>query len=329
MKISVIYSTDDNYAMHAGISIISLFSNNKEFEEIDVYIIDNNISVDNKKKLKDISLKFNRRLIFIPFDKFCIGLNNDDDFYSAAYGRLFLARLNNLDKVLYLDCDTVINESLNKLWSIDINKYFVAGVQDNPAKYAVDIIGMDDNDRYLNSGVLLINLKKFREFNVEEKMLKFIEDYLGKVPHHDQGVINGVCKGKILIIDPKYNSMPQFWQFNTKQIKKLYNIKNYYNQRQVDEAVNNPVIIHYINKFYGRPWFEKCDHPMKELYLNYLIESPWTLRLEKVNIDYKVAIRKFIYKYFPFEFYCKIEHLLDLKRKRYINKKYKIIQNNN
>lgn len=99
--------------------------------------------------------------------------------------------------------------------------YCVAGVQDNPALYALEAIGMDENDRYINSGVLLINLKQWRAERIEEKIIKMIQAHNGFVLHHDQGIINGVCKGKIKILPPKFNTMSQFFFDERETNKKL------------------------------------------------------------------------------------------------------------
>ena len=78
------------------------------------------------------------------------------------------------------------------------------------------VVGLKYNDRYINSGVILINLKKWREDNLEKKFIDFINKYNGDVPCADQGTINGVCKNKILIIHPKYNTMTPMFSFSAK-----------------------------------------------------------------------------------------------------------------
>lgn len=327
MKLNIVYSTDNNYAKYAGVSIISLFENNKSISSnINLYIINNKISKKNKENLDLIAQKYNTKINYISFDEICCDLNNTDDFFKAAYARLFLSKLEQIDKILYIDCDTIINGSIQDLYNLDIDQYYVAGVQDNPGKYLVDIIGMSENDRYLNSGVLLFNLKKFRQNNIQDKILKFIDRYNGKVPHHDQGVINGVCKGKILIIHPKFNCMSQFWELKASQIMKLYDIKNYYKSSEVEEAISNPIIIHYINKFYDRPWTKSCSHPMKHLYIKFLEISPWSNDLIESKKDIKVEMRKFIFSNLPFNIYYRFEKFLDIKRMFYYKKKYRFLK---
>ncbi|PEZ83313.1 glycosyltransferase family 8 protein [Bacillus sp. AFS017274] len=325
MKLNVLYSTDDNYAKYGGVSMLSLFENNKNIDEICVYIIDNKISKENKEKLSEIANVYNRNLVFIDGSDMLRKTEKKDDFPIAAYGRLFISNLINVDKILYLDCDTIINGSLKHLWLKNIDDFFVAGVQDNPAKYNVSIIGMDDNDRYLNSGILLINLSLWRKNKLEKKFVEFINKYRGNVPHHDQGIINGVCKGRILILEPEFNLMPPFLHMNRMQIMKLYNIKKYYTQQQINSAIKDPVIIHFISKFYNRPWNKECTHPFKKLYEKYLNLSPWNNKLSNSPLDTKVQIRKRVYEKMPFFIYHLFEKILDTKRKRFIKRQYKFL----
>ena len=322
MHINILYSTDENYVYHAGVSLYSLLENNKEVDKITVYIVDNNISEKNKEKLKFIAKSFNREINFIPIQDLLQNFKKNDDFPISGYARLFITKAINVDKVLYIDCDTIINGSLEELWNINIDNYLVAGVQDNPAQFMVELVGMDKNDRYINSGVLLINLKKWREYNIEDKFLKFVEAYKGMVPHHDQGIINGVCRGKILVINPKFNMMPQFLMYSAHQIKKLYDIEHYYSQCELDSAVKSPIIIHYISKFYNRPWFEDCTHPLKNLYKEYFSKTGWQYEYKKSNLSYKVKLRKWVFDNMPFPVFYFLERLLDVKRKRTIKKLY-------
>jgi len=323
MNINILYSSDENYVRHAGTSLFSLLENNKKVEKISIYFIDNKISKGSKEKLILIASSFNRVINFIPIETLLVNLNKKDDFPLSGYARLFISKAVDVDKILYIDCDTIVKGSLEELWSIPINDYLVAGVQDNPAIYMAEIVGMNKMDRYINSGVLLMNLKKWRECNLENKFIHFMEKFEGKVPHHDQGVINGVCKDSILILNPKYNMMPQFLMYSAKQVKKLYDIKHYYLQEQLDEATKNPVIIHYISKFFNRPWFEDCNHPMKNLYMDYLNKTDWKNKLYKPNITYKVKIRKWVFNHMPFLIFSIIERILDIKRKMYLKKRYK------
>lgn len=325
MRLNVMYSTDENYAQHAIASIISLLERNTDFNDIYIYLVENKLCEETKNYIKNIVNEFRRKVIFISIEEVCRNFKKNDDFPISAYARLFISHIDNIDKILYLDCDTIINGTLLDLWNVDIEDYLVAGVQDNPAMYMSAIVGMGRQDRYINSGVLLINLKKWRNDNIEQIFIDFINKYNGSVPHHDQGVINGVCKGKILVLNPKYNMMPEMIYFGKEKIMKLYNIKNYYEEKEIFYAIENPVIIHYISKFYNRPWNETCTHPHKRLYKDYLEKYNWNYTITKQELDKGTLIRRYIFNKYPFSIYKTFEKILNIKRKKYIKKKYRYL----
>lgn len=303
-KLAVVYSTDKNYCMHLGISIVSLLENNTEFDDIEIYVIEREIGSNNKKILFNIVNKYNRKILFIKFSdvESRIKLNLSSSKPRSIYARLFISNLipERIEKVLYLDCDTIINKSLCKVWNTDIENYYVAGVQDIVSNKYKSIIGMKENDKYINSGVLLINLKKWRMMDIEERFLDFIELYKGEVPHHDQGVINGVCKGNIFILDPQYNVNTNCYLFNNDEIKDIYKIKNYYEKDKVEYGKNNPTILHFTPGFMNRPWVKGCKHPKRELYLKYKRETCWkNIGLEEDKRNWKIKLLSNLYYILP------------------------------
>ena len=188
MNLSVVYSSDNNYAQHVGVSMISLFESNIEFNSIHVYLIENNISFDSKVNLKLICDKYNRIIKFIDFNKFSnkLQLNIGDSISVNSYARLFLSSIidNSVDKIIYLDCDSIVNGSLCELWNKNISEYYVAGVSDTVSDNTKLQVNLDSNSPYINAGMLLINLKKWRDDDIEKNFIEFIDSYNGNVFHH-------------------------------------------------------------------------------------------------------------------------------------------------
>ncbi len=318
-ELNILYTTDNNYAPHTAASMYSLLNANKNFERINIYIIDDNIEKDSKDNFYSIINGFNNaEIYFFPFSelKKNVPANDKTGYAKVGYARLFLSGICDKERILYIDCDTIINQSLKELWEYDLEGNVLGGVQDNPALYALTEIGLTPKSRYINGGVLLIDLKKWKEFKTEEKILKMIREYNGFVIHHDQGIINGVLKDHIKILPPKFNTMPQFFDTKAKQIKRLYDIENYYSQKELDEAVKNPVIIHYITKFYNRPWFKSCTHPLKNLYIKNIEKTPFEVKLYDGELPTKIKLRRFVFNFFPFFIYYSLERLLNVKRKK-------------
>jgi len=320
--INVMYSCDQNYLCHAAASIVSLLENNKK-ENIKIFLICNDLNPESMDKLEKLVSSYHQEIVFLDIQLVCEDVKKNDNFPLSGYARLFIDQIVDVDKILYLDCDTIVLNSITELYHTNIENYYVAGVQDAPAKILSDIIGMDENDRYINSGILLINLKKWKEDKLRSRYIEFIEQYDGKVPHHDQGIVNGVCKNKIKILSPKYNFMPQFFLYTSEQAKRLFNIKKYYTQKEIDSSKKSPVVIHFIAKFFGRPWEADCTHPYKNEYLNYLKMSGFYKEPVVVKRDIGLQLRKFFYYKMPYSFYYFLEKLLDVKREKHLLKNYK------
>lgn len=302
----VVYSSDDNYSKYMGISILSLLENNKKFKNIEIFIIENNISLENKQKLEEIFKNYNCKYQYIKLDKYKkqLNLEKECELSISSYGRLFLGDMlpEYVNKVIYFDCDSVIEDNLNFLWDMDIDDYYVAGVIDTVFERSKISIGIKSNEIYINAGMLLINLKKWREENIQEEFINFINKHKGKVSHHDQGVINGVLHKKIKILQPKYNLMTVFYTMKRKDIMKFYNIKySYYSEEEIKQSLEKPVYIHYTPGFTTRPWVKGCKHPRIDLYQKYLNMSPWNnLKPIKDNSKIQVKFVNFIYNNLPF-----------------------------
>ncbi|MBP3951516.1 glycosyltransferase family 8 protein [Bacillus suaedae] len=306
MKMDVVYSSDDRYAQHVGVSMVSLFEKNPHFKEINIHLIENQISLVNRKKLRSISEEYNRSLTFLSFQDFSseLDLNMEHSISISAYARLFATRVveKDIDTLLYLDCDTIINTNLDELFTLNIKDYYVAGVEDTVSPETKKKVGLDSQKRYINSGVMLINLKKWREEGIEGKFINFINYYKGTVFHHDQGVINGVLSDQLLILPPKYNAMTPIFTMTRNEMIDYYNLKDIYNEEDLERAKTKPAIIHYTPAFVNRPWIKGCNHPLTYKYQQYLEMTPWKgTQLEKDNRKLPEKVVAFIFNHLPFK----------------------------
>ena len=307
MNLVVVYSSDDNYTQHTGVSIVSLLDNNKHFDDIHIYVIDNEISKVNKEKLIDIINNYGRRISFIDFNKYksMLNLNMQWNISISSYARLFISSMlpNNVDKVLYFDCDTVIVNKVDELWNTDIKDYYVAGVADTVSSSTKSSVGIDRDGKYINAGMLLINLKKWREDNIQDKFIEFININNGSVTHHDQGVINGVLQNNLKILKPNFNLMTVYYTMKREDIISYYSIDSeFYSEDVIQEALLDPVYIHFTPGFTTRPWIKGCKHPKKELYLSYLEKTPWKdTKLEKDKSKIRVKVVNWIYRNLSFK----------------------------
>ena len=127
---NVMYASDDNYAWLMGISMISLFENNRDSEEVNVFLFGDNLSEDNEKILKDIAEKYDRQFMHIDVEKVKIpDYIMSERYPKSTYSRLFAYDLlpSNVKKLIYLDCDIIVSGSLEDMFNRDVEgKAFLA-----------------------------------------------------------------------------------------------------------------------------------------------------------------------------------------------------------
>ena len=234
-EVVIAYITDDNYVMPTIVSITSAIMNKNENSIYKIYIIGVSLSEENKKILdKFIEKNINDKIV-INILHFNQHYNFDDTHpyvTSAAIFKFDIANiLSDYDKVLYIDCDTIVLKDLSELFNIDINDYYTAAVKDY---YVMEILKHGEKigvENYFNSGVIFLNTKILRENNVKERLL----DYRNK--NHDmfmeQDTLNYIFNGKIKFIHPKYNYIiDTIRQVDTKTISEFYN-----------SDINEPIVI--------------------------------------------------------------------------------------
>lgn len=167
MRINVCLASDDNYIKYDGVVIASILTNAKNDDDLYFYIIGDSVSEENKQKI--LSLKSIKKcsIDFVEFDKniFNPYLKASTNSYIktiTTYFRLKTADLlPDIDKILYLDCDIVVNTSLSELFDMDFEENYAAGVIDIGNFRKVKRPKLKENAIYTNAGVLLMNLKKF------------------------------------------------------------------------------------------------------------------------------------------------------------------------
>lgn len=273
---NIILASENNYAPLLTISIVSFLENNcKDFDEINVFILNDGITNQNIEKIKKILNKYNCNISFIKTKNIenlnIVSLERDNIASFTTYARLFIGSLlpENIDKIIYFDCDILNVDSLKKLWDMDISDYYCAAVLNCCNTTVQKMLDISEEDNYINAGMLYINLKKWREDNVEEKFIEFIMNNQNRFYQHDQGILNNVLGNKIKIISPRYNLQGYFQYMSYKVSKKFSCIDNeYYSKEIMDDARKNPIFLHFCAANFFRPW-QNEKHPYAKLYREY------------------------------------------------------------
>ena len=288
------YTCDNNYVWLMGISTISLFENNKHIDDLHVYLLGENIMQENKDELKKIGDKYGRNVKVIDVPK----LNIPPSLVSArwplsAFTRLFAGVIlpSDVDKILYLDCDTIISGDISELGTVEFNRNIAMGVKDCVSGTYKENIGLDSNSPYINAGVILFDLDALRQIDIINDIENYMKKYEKLTSYADQDILNGMFKGKIGELDPKYDVMTIDVVHTYEEIQKLRRPTNFYNKEELIESVVNPTIIHYTtNMLTVRPWFSNTNHPFAGEFKKYMDMSVWKDReLKQMVFDSKVA----------------------------------------
>lgn len=320
-----LYSSDRNYANLSMISIVSLLENNQDADSIKIYYINNNIGKDNENQLNAIINRFKREIHYIDAASIDTSFITKSWYSISGYYRVLVTERIPEDRIIYLDCDTIVTGSFQSLWNTSLDGYLFGAVKDTVQNYVATSIGQSNNSYYINGGFLYINLQQCRECSFDKKVREYFGKFDGKIPHHDQGVINALGFNRMLYLSPRYNFQSQFFIYTPKQLSSLLSIADFYTDEEMNEAKNNLVVIHYLNYFYGRPWQLGCKHPLLDKFDAYA--SKYAIAIEKTNRPFSMAlsIRSFIQKHLPFKVHKFVEQVLDKKREKAFWKTYKNI----
>jgi lipopolysaccharide biosynthesis glycosyltransferase len=213
--IPVFYACDETYLKYALVSIYSLIKNMGSDCRLDIHILNTGISEETMRPIKRLA----GENVSIQFDDVTRKIKEIEsqlplrDYYSmTTYYRIFIAQMFPwYDKVIYIDSDTIVQGDISKMYEIELGDNYVGGVNDPVvsqteifADYVEQTLGIDRYD-YFNAGVLLINIKAFREEDVLGQFVELINKY-SFIVAQDQDYLNVICQGRVKKIDPSWDS---------------------------------------------------------------------------------------------------------------------------
>lgn len=300
-----VYHSSDAFAPVLATSMASIFENNKSVDEIEVYVFETKISDANKSRLYELTSRYKRKLIFIPMPDvnsvLQLGLKDvgKKGWFFNSYCKLFLDQLlpNTIDRVIYLDSDVLVVDNLTDLWNIDMKEKCAAAVIDCLGEKYYSLFGLNKKAKYCNSGIILEDLKAWRQQRIGDKIRNYIKENGGYVFFMEQTAFNGGLQENILILHPKYNVYTMMECLDYDEMIKLRKVERFYSKKEIDEALADPKIIHLTNTFLlaNRAWYKNSNHPDCLTYQYYKKLTPW--RNEPDFID-KRSIKDKLLQYF-------------------------------
>jgi lipopolysaccharide biosynthesis glycosyltransferase len=249
----IISAADERFAAHFAAMLHSAWTHHPTAE---FYFLDCGLKPGTLADLQELATKRGIRLNIIRVDAtaFC-DLPTTKALSAAAYARLLIPDLlpKTVERVLYLDADTIVVSDLTALWQTDMGEAAIAAVHDPAATQIEREIGIDvDEGSYVNSGVMLMNLVVWRDEELATTAMAFAKKHNPRTC--DQPSINFACAGKITYV-------PEEWNFQLIR------------PRRPDQWLE-PSIIHFSGP--KKPWIYS-DVPFASIYLYYRNQTPFVV----------------------------------------------------
>lgn len=222
MPVPIFFTIDNKYAPYMAVALYSLMENANPKYDYTVYIIYQSLSEENKKRIMDMR-KDNFEIIFKQMSDTIHGITGDkmgklrcDYGTYTIYYRLFIADMfPQYDKGLYLDSDIVVPGDIAELCLTDLRGKIIGACADSSIAGEDIFINYMENGvgvsryKYINSGILLMNLQKMREVELSKHFLKLLNTYCFDTIAPDQDYLNAMCSGNIFYLNEAWDAMPR------------------------------------------------------------------------------------------------------------------------
>ena len=248
-----LFTINEKYVEPIKTLLFSISSNNGKANSF--YFIYSDISMSCREELRRFAEeKCGSQVFFIqfPFDEFVETLPTHGTWSKEIYYRLFAPYLiKDVSSIIYLDGDTIVTANLSEIQGLEKdNSFIVAGVANDVQEGNLARLNLNTHYTYINSGVLLLNLEKWRNNCSLEELMRLLKSnsYLFAFP--DQDFINIIWKDEIKILPIEYNYFISLTERNREY-----------------PIVKAPKICHYV---FTKPWLDYFEYRTDGPFLKYL-----------------------------------------------------------
>ena len=317
--LNVLYACNENYAPFAGISMYSLFQNNKDLDRIRVYLVEDEVTDQSLDRLKNQAESFERELIIVDAAEIiekikALNIPSYRGSYTTNFRLFFDTFLaEDAENLLYIDCDTLVTDSLFPLLSRDMQGKAVGVVQDSLTARYKALVGFSPEDRYFNAGVTWINVTEWKRQEISKKLMDYIQNVRSRYCNPDQDLLNVVLRGNTFFLPPEYNFQPVHRAYSDKAYFAAYPNPVYYTSEELEHARQNPKILH-VYRFLGDfPWHAGNLHPDNALFDRYKDASLWSDYQKKpAGRGLIFAVEKLLYRLLPKAWFLKLFEAITL-----------------
>lgn len=270
--IPVFLAPNNTYAPHAGITITSMLENASKDYFYEIYVLHTDLNAENIGLFQSISYenasvkcfcitRFIEKELKLMYTNFHF---SKEMFYRILIPDVFPQ----FDKAIYLDSDIAVLGDISEFYNIDLEGNILGGINDvmhsRSKNYVTKEIELDPN-RYINSGVLLIDCKLYREENIKQKIFDELK-VRDSLRYPDQDLINIVCNGRIKFLPRKWNYI---WHYHLVKTDHYLNLSTDEMKQYLDDA-NDIKILHFTSSV--KPWNNKMI-PLSKHYWDYVSKS--------------------------------------------------------
>lgn len=270
----VAFCISDNYSSIVAVTLQSFVDHHTNESVFIFHIVSEALSADNLDYLRRvIAQRSSWQLLYHPIEEKALAHIPTGPFTIHAWYRIFLDQLlpEEVETVLYLDADTLIASSIDELFQIPLENMAICAAKDqqNFITATKQRIGLPQQQTYVCSGVLLMNLSYWREHNIAQKILDWAIANAHRLGCPDQDAINVVLREKTVVLPAKWGIIARNFLYDA-----------FYQTEEAAEAYHHPCIIHYAG---CAPWYyelSKIAPRFQELWYetNKRMEQPVEMR---------------------------------------------------
>lgn len=270
----VAFCISDNYSSIVAVTLQSFVDHHTNESAFTFHLVSEALSADNLDYLRRvIAQRSSWQLLYHPIEEKALAHIPTGPFTIHAWYRIFLDQLlpEEVETVLYLDADTLIASSIDELFQIPLENVAIGAAKDqqNFITATKQRIGLPQQQTYVCSGVLLMNLSYWREHNIAQKILDWAIANAHRLGCPDQDAINVVLREKTVVLPAKWGIIARNFLYDA-----------FYQTEEAAEAYHHPCIIHYAG---CAPWYyelSKIAPRFQELWYetNKRMEQPVEMR---------------------------------------------------
>ena len=275
--IALVLAANEAYAIPLAVTLYSCLANLHSDGSVYLYIIDDSISKQSKTRIQNICdtspVKVKLEWIESKSDSLLANMKTTDLFPFVTLQRLLIHRHVSLDfdRAIYIDSDVLVRANIRNLWEIDLNNYALLAVEEakHRRKKNYAQFGISTEEPYFNSGILVFNLKRWRQEPITEKIVEYGITNSEYIDFPDQDTMNATLKDDWKALDLRWNVTSSFlyhkdWADCPRNIA-------LWNQRKI--LFKEAYIFHFAGG--SKPWQIGCEHPAQIEWVSYLIRSGW------------------------------------------------------